>query len=162
MDQIWPNEGLLNVLLSLIFGTQNGSGSPLLCDLINVNIGLTGPQAKYANMAFTTLSSQTSATSGLLSGNNILQTADFTVSMLVGNQLLLQPSGPITFTNIIGIDVQVLGWAIYMTGTMPPIPNGTGPNLLMNYQFYDAPINLPAGGTILVTPTIGDNSLLTS
>ncbi len=154
-DQIWPNEGLMNELISMVAGIQASAGT------FNVDLILT-PSAPFANtntfagFTFGVLSGAFSATSANASGSNVIAVADVLPVGVLANVALAQAQ-PVTFTNISGAPVLVNGIAMFdPSATFPP-----GTPLLMNVAALDGgPVTIPNGGTITIPVILGDSSQL--
>lgn len=154
-DQIWPNEGLMNELKSMVAGIQASVGT------FNVDLVLTPAPpfdntSTYGASTFGVLSGNFSAASLNASGTNVIAAADVVPVGVLGNVALAQAL-PITFTNLSAAPIIVNGIAMYDPSST--FPGGTP--LLMNIAALDGgPVSIPAGGTITLPVIIGDSSQL--
>ena len=140
MDQIYPDEGLIPALLAQVRGQTGGA---LVWDLFTTPIG-------HANVGMTYLSLSLCSTAGSFAAISV-PAGRFFIQSVNGHVGVIQ-APPISFLNIAGISVLVQGYAIYDSFT----------KLLEGLAFFDRPINVPADGSVQVTPALGAFSGLTS
>ncbi len=159
-DQIWPFEGLPGWMYAALFGL-NENGAQLAVDVILAPAPPYGLGNTYAATTLGVVSAAFTAASANAGGANFLAPGDFAVLPLAGSVQILQ-AFPVTFTNITGGDVTVLGTAMYSAQTINQ-GSASGPPLLYNIQELPAgPTVVPNGGTIILPVFIGDLSQLSS
>jgi predicted ATP-grasp superfamily ATP-dependent carboligase len=135
MDQIYPNEGLIQLL-------QAGITPKVTVHLYTTN---TPPSPASTLGGFTE-----AGWAGYVAVDVLV--AAFTFSSVVGNVASLQAPN-VLFSNGSGSPVTAYGF--YVT-------NSAGTLVLWAAQFDGAPITIPASGTYQVTPIIGNYSGLSS
>lgn len=135
MDQIYPDEGLLDVLKSVANGIDGG--------------GLTW--SLYLNNKTPTLDSVaadfTLAATGWTDSGSNLDAGDFIASNVTTHVGSIQAPN-ILFTNMTGVDQDVYGYVIL---------DGDG-NLVAAARFDDAPRVIANGDSTYVIPVLGDYS----
>lgn len=72
--------------------------------------------------------------------------ADFTLEQVAAHVASIQANN-IVFTNTSGVSVNVYGYVVY---------EPTGDKLVAAARFDSAPLAVPDGGTVVVTPILGD------
>jgi hypothetical protein len=137
MDIIYPDDGLLYVLNQLIAG----SGSGLYWQLFTVNVtpSLSDTLATYATLPGSWAKVQLAASA-------------FTLQQITVHVGTVQAANH-TFTNTTGSPVDVYGYLVI---------DATDSKIVAAARFDGAPIVVPAGGTISITPILGDESELAS
>lgn len=151
MDQVYPNEGLVNNLTSLVFGLGNGVGT-LNVDVYTAPTTPPGVGSQFGLMTLGVLNGLFTALSSAVGGTNSYRSSDFALHSLVGNIGSIQ--GPTCqFTNVSGVSQSVYGYVLF---------DAVNELLVALAQYDGAPIVVPNGGTINVIPILGQYSALTS
>ena len=137
MDQIYPDNGLVYLLQQIVAG----SGSGLYWRLFENNV--------TPSLADTLGTYTLSSTSW---GRIQVAPANFTLTQVAAHQGSAQATN-IVFTNTTGVPKTVYGFVI---------EDPAEAKLLAAARFDAAPITIADGGTLVVTPIVGDQSALTS
>jgi hypothetical protein len=158
-DQLYPTEGLTNILMNMIAGANQGS-SQVIFDLI---LSPTPPYSlsnQFGLMTFAVNTGVLTASAPNANGNNTYITPDFTIQIILGVTAVVA-SVPCTFNNPNSFPISVYGQALWDPLSQPyNVISPSSPLLIAISAFDSYPVTIPPGGNYIASPILGDQSLL--
>ena len=156
MDLIFPNEGLADTVWNQIQSWTNVPALTCYCDVFTAPSTPPTLATMYASLTLGVVSGAFSATGGAAPGNQLTSGVMGSPVFISGGSLSIGPT--VVFTNISGSSQSVYGYALYF----PSSSFASGPVLAAIAALDGAPVIVPNGQTISITPVWGQLSQLSS